>query len=384
MAATVYDAIRGGNTLVAEAGTGTGKTFAYLVPVLLSGGKVLISTGTKPLQDQLFRKDLPAVLASLKLNVATALLKGRANYLCLHRLDRAEAEGLLPTREDAMHLRSDPALRLGDGHGRSCGTAGRARERRRVAAGDLDPRQLPRRRMSALHGLLRLQGATRGAGRRRRRRQPPPVPGRPRDARGLDPRFPAGGRHRRARRSASAAFDRRRLLRRHAVARPVARGRTRRAHPRPVARPRRCLLDAADQPLRACGARRAARHSRTAASWPDRARRSIASAAASPCTRASAVSTTRRPKSHVRSRSTGLATRELDLLATRFAELRRQVQDWSRALGETPREDDVAPTTIRPCAGWRYRSTARSSTRPRWRRDRRSRACAKRSTSRGS
>ncbi|MGB3429702.1 MAG: ATP-dependent DNA helicase [Burkholderiaceae bacterium] len=106
MAATVYDAIRSGATLVAEAGTGTGKTFAYLVPVLLAGGKVLISTGTKPLQDQLYRKDLPAVLASLKLNVATALLKGRANYLCLHRLERAEAEGLLPTREDAMHLRA--------------------------------------------------------------------------------------------------------------------------------------------------------------------------------------------------------------------------------------------------------------------------------------
>ena len=106
MAATVYDAVRNGDTLVAEAGTGTGKTFAYLVPVLLAGGKILISTGTKPLQDQLFRKDLPAVLASLKLNVATALLKGRANYLCLHRLDRAEADGLLPTREDVVHLRS--------------------------------------------------------------------------------------------------------------------------------------------------------------------------------------------------------------------------------------------------------------------------------------
>jgi ATP-dependent DNA helicase DinG len=106
MAATVYDAVHDGATLVAEAGTGTGKTFAYLVPVLLAGGKVLISTGTKPLQDQLFRKDLPAVLAALKQNMATALLKGRANYLCLHRLERAETEGLLPTREDAVHLRA--------------------------------------------------------------------------------------------------------------------------------------------------------------------------------------------------------------------------------------------------------------------------------------
>jgi ATP-dependent DNA helicase DinG len=106
MAATVYDAIQDGATLVAEAGTGTGKTFAYLAPVLLAGGKALISTGTKPLQDQLFRKDLPAVLAALGMNVATALLKGRANYLCLQRIDRAESEALLPTREDAVHLRA--------------------------------------------------------------------------------------------------------------------------------------------------------------------------------------------------------------------------------------------------------------------------------------
>jgi ATP-dependent DNA helicase DinG len=106
MAATVHEAIRDGATLVAEAGTGTGKTFAYLVPALLGGGKLLVSTGTKPLQDQLYRKDLPAVLAALKLNAATALLKGRANYLCLYRMARAEAEALLPSREDAHYLRS--------------------------------------------------------------------------------------------------------------------------------------------------------------------------------------------------------------------------------------------------------------------------------------
>ena len=106
MAATVYDTIDSGGTLIAEAGTGTGKTFAYLVPALLAGGKVLISSGTKPLQDQLFRKDLPAVLDALRINAATALLKGRANYVCLHRMARAEAEGMLPTREDVVHLRS--------------------------------------------------------------------------------------------------------------------------------------------------------------------------------------------------------------------------------------------------------------------------------------
>ncbi|HVG04446.1 MAG TPA: ATP-dependent DNA helicase, partial [Burkholderiaceae bacterium] len=106
MAARVYDTIESGGTLIAEAGTGTGKTFAYLVPALLAGGKVLLSTGTKPLQDQLFRKDLPAVLDALRINAATALLKGRANYLCLHRMARAESEGLLPTREEVAHLRS--------------------------------------------------------------------------------------------------------------------------------------------------------------------------------------------------------------------------------------------------------------------------------------
>jgi ATP-dependent DNA helicase DinG len=106
MAAAVHQAISAGETLVTEAGTGTGKTFAYLVPALLAGGKLLISTGTKPLQDQLFRKDLPAVLKALKINADTAMLKGRANYVCLHRMARAEAEGLLPTRDDARHLRS--------------------------------------------------------------------------------------------------------------------------------------------------------------------------------------------------------------------------------------------------------------------------------------
>ncbi len=106
MAAAVHRAISDGATLVAEAGTGTGKTFAYLVPALLAGGKLLVSTGTKPLQDQLFRKDLPAVLKALKISAATAVLKGRANYVCLHRMVRAEAEALLPSRDDARHLRA--------------------------------------------------------------------------------------------------------------------------------------------------------------------------------------------------------------------------------------------------------------------------------------
>jgi ATP-dependent DNA helicase DinG len=79
-------------TLVAEAGTGTGKTLAYLVPAALSGRKVVISTATKTLQDQLFHKDLPLLQEGLGLNVRATLVKGRANYLCLQRLERVERE----------------------------------------------------------------------------------------------------------------------------------------------------------------------------------------------------------------------------------------------------------------------------------------------------
>ena len=91
--------------LIAEAGTGTGKTYAYLVPALLSGGKVIISTGTKNLQDQLFQRDLPAVRAALEVPMTTALLKGRANYICLFHLARTESEGRLESRTDVRYLR---------------------------------------------------------------------------------------------------------------------------------------------------------------------------------------------------------------------------------------------------------------------------------------
>jgi ATP-dependent DNA helicase DinG len=105
MARAVAETIAGRGVLVAEAGTGTGKTFAYLVPALLSGGKVIISTGTKTLQDQLYDRDIPTVRAALNVPVTVALLKGRANYVCRYHLERAEHDGRLPTREDAHHLR---------------------------------------------------------------------------------------------------------------------------------------------------------------------------------------------------------------------------------------------------------------------------------------
>ncbi|MEQ1487814.1 MAG: ATP-dependent DNA helicase, partial [Methylotenera sp.] len=104
MALAISDAIENNTQLVAEAGTGTGKTFAYLVPALLTGGKVIISTGTKNLQDQLFSRDLPNVRDALKVPVTVAMLKGRANYVCHYHLERAEQEGRFASREDAKYV----------------------------------------------------------------------------------------------------------------------------------------------------------------------------------------------------------------------------------------------------------------------------------------
>ena len=97
MAEAVEDAIADSKVLVCEAGTGTGKTFAYLVPAVLSGKRILISTGTKHLQDQLYQRDLPTLRKALGRPVRVALLKGRANYLCWHRLG-ASAERRLDRR----------------------------------------------------------------------------------------------------------------------------------------------------------------------------------------------------------------------------------------------------------------------------------------------
>ena len=103
-AQAVHDTIESSGVLIAEAGTGTGKTFAYLVPALMAGGRVIISTGTKTLQDQLFHRDLPLVRKALGVPVDVALLKGRANYLCLHHLEIAAAQGTFAAREETVHL----------------------------------------------------------------------------------------------------------------------------------------------------------------------------------------------------------------------------------------------------------------------------------------
>jgi ATP-dependent DNA helicase DinG len=106
MARAVQSALATRSTLVCEAGTGIGKTFAYLVPALLAHQRVVVSTGTRHLQDQLFGRDLPTVRRALGMPVDVTVLKGRANYLCLHRLERTLSEGRLGSRAEAADLRA--------------------------------------------------------------------------------------------------------------------------------------------------------------------------------------------------------------------------------------------------------------------------------------
>jgi ATP-dependent DNA helicase DinG len=105
MAKSIASAIAAQTVLMAEAGTGTGKTFAYLVPALLWGGKTIVSTGTKNLQDQLFSRDIPTVRAALRAPVSVALLKGRSNYVCHYHLERTLQNGRLTSRDDVGFLR---------------------------------------------------------------------------------------------------------------------------------------------------------------------------------------------------------------------------------------------------------------------------------------
>jgi ATP-dependent DNA helicase DinG len=117
MAGAVEKALSQKSSLVVEAGTGIGKTLAYLVPAILSGERVIISTGTKTLQDQLYFRDLPLVRDALDESIKIALLKGRANYLCLHRMMLARAEGRLPSREAVAELEAvvDWSAKTNDG-----------------------------------------------------------------------------------------------------------------------------------------------------------------------------------------------------------------------------------------------------------------------------
>ncbi|HEX5485448.1 MAG TPA: ATP-dependent DNA helicase [Limnobacter sp.] len=117
MSRRVAEVIESTQALVVEAGTGTGKTYAYLVPALLSGKRVLVSTATKTLQDQLFAKDIPMVRKALGVPVQVALLKGRQNYICHFHLERALREARLPTPRDVEHLHRVKQFAMGTDRG---------------------------------------------------------------------------------------------------------------------------------------------------------------------------------------------------------------------------------------------------------------------------
>ena len=104
MAKSIIGTIKDKSSLVVEAGTGVGKTFAYLYPALLKGGKVVISTATKNLQDQLFFNDIPKIREALKISVKVNILKGRGNYICKLRMENTIQEGMFFNKEDAQHL----------------------------------------------------------------------------------------------------------------------------------------------------------------------------------------------------------------------------------------------------------------------------------------
>lgn len=104
MAKSIIGTIEDKSSLVVEAGTGVGKTFAYLYPALLKGGKVVISTATKNLQDQLFFNDIPKIREALKISVKVNILKGRGNYICKLRMENTIQEGMFFNKEDAQHL----------------------------------------------------------------------------------------------------------------------------------------------------------------------------------------------------------------------------------------------------------------------------------------
>ncbi|MEO8453211.1 MAG: DEAD/DEAH box helicase, partial [Gemmatimonadota bacterium] len=104
MAAAVADVFTDGGILLAEAGTGTGKTLAYLVPAILSRERVLISTGTKNLQEQIFFKDLPVLRDTLGIPFTAAYMKGRGNYLCLHRFEAMTQSPAIRSRDEAIAI----------------------------------------------------------------------------------------------------------------------------------------------------------------------------------------------------------------------------------------------------------------------------------------
>ena len=177
MAAAVSGVIERGGTLLAEAGTGTGKTLAYLIPAILSRQRALISTGTKNLQEQIFFKDLPTLRDALGVPFTATLMKGRSNYLCLHRFQTFEvatSDGLFEQPERAVFLPVIQEWARDHDDRRSCGAA-RSAGGPPDLEGDLGrSRYLSRHRVPTLRRLLRHADAParRGVGRRDRQSSP--------------------------------------------------------------------------------------------------------------------------------------------------------------------------------------------------------------------
>ena len=258
MAEAVAAVLATGGVLLAEAGTGTGKTLAYLVPAILSRKRVLVSTGTKNLQEQIFFKDLPVLREALGIPFTATCMKGRGNYLCLHRFEAFRETQRHPLLgRDAAHPHPR-ALARRDRDRRSRRSRGPARRPALLERHRRDDRELSRRRVSALQRLLRRQDAPARRRIRHRHRQPPPaLCRRGRQAEQLRRSDPAlQQRHRRRGAPARRRGD--------AVLRPLGQQLSRR-RPRPRRRPRH---------------RRAADHRRRAPR-----RRSMPTSAASATTR---------------------------------------------------------------------------------------------------
>ena len=200
MAEAVELALERETHLFVEAGTGTGKTLAYLVPAVLSGRKVIVSTATRALQEQIFVKDLPLVaevLAGHGVEVRAALMKGLSNYVCLRRYEEARAASL---RSGAPRPRPRAHRLLAEDHGdgRPLGAGGSAGGLAGVARRGLLQRDAHRRGVRALRALLRHAHATRGRSGADRGGEPSPLSRRPRAAQ--SPARRARQRHSRLRR----------------------------------------------------------------------------------------------------------------------------------------------------------------------------------------
>ena len=246
------------NTLIVEAGTGTGKTFAYLVPAMLWGGKVIVSTGTKHLQDQLFQRDIPTVRDALAGAGVGRHAQG-ARELPVPLLSAAHggqrpfavapgnvvSAGNHPLRQDHAHRRQGRTReRAGNGAG--------------LADGHVHARQLSRPGVPAVQGMLRDAGAPRGAAGGYRGGESPPVFRRHHVARHRHGRVAAHGQHHHLRRSASVARNRHAVFRRDAFHHAVSRTGPRCGGGRPGPRARGGRLGQARRGARTCGARRAA------------------------------------------------------------------------------------------------------------------------------